>query len=115
MRPGVVAASSTIRHKIPVDAGRAGIELGCGTAYVSAWLARRGVQVVGIDASPAQLATARRLQREHGLRFPLIEAVDQPGSNREAQTRRDAMIEFDRLRKAWLEAQTEEQPYDIAA
>jgi SAM-dependent methyltransferase len=55
-------------------AGRAGIELGCGTAYVSAWLARRGVQVVGIDASPAQLATARRLQREHGLQFPLIEA-----------------------------------------
>ena len=55
-------------------AGRAGIELGCGTAYVSAWLARRGVQVVGIDASPAQLATARRLQREHGLHFPLIEA-----------------------------------------
>jgi SAM-dependent methyltransferase len=55
-------------------AGRAGIELGCGTAYVSAWLARRGVRVVGIDASPAQLATARRLQREHGLHFPLIEA-----------------------------------------
>jgi SAM-dependent methyltransferase len=55
-------------------AGRAGIELGCGTAYVSAWLARRGVQVIGIDASPAQLATARRLQREHGLQFPLIEA-----------------------------------------
>src|SRR4029450_12150628 len=52
-------------------AGRAGIELGCGTAYVSAWLARRGVTVVGIDASPAQLATARRLQREHGLQFPL--------------------------------------------
>jgi hypothetical protein len=41
---------------------------------VSAWLARRGVEVVRIDASPAQLATARRLQREHGLQFPLIEA-----------------------------------------
>src|SRR5262249_58373675 len=55
-------------------AGKAGIELGCGTAYVSAWLARRGVKVVGIDASPAQLATARRLQRHHRLEFPLIEA-----------------------------------------
>ena len=55
-------------------AGKSGIELGCGTAYISAWLARRGVKVVGIDASPAQLATARRLQREHGLEFPLIEA-----------------------------------------
>ena len=60
---------------LPKDlAGKAGIELGCGTAYVSAWLARRGVKVVGLDASPAQLATARRLQREHGLEFPLIEA-----------------------------------------
>lgn len=48
------------------------IELGCGTAYVSAWLARRGARVVGIDNSQAQLATARRLQREHGLDFPLL-------------------------------------------
>lgn len=47
------------------------VELGCGTAYVSAWLARRGARVVGIDNSPAQLATARRLQAEFGLAFPL--------------------------------------------
>jgi SAM-dependent methyltransferase len=52
--------------------GKDAIELGCGTAYVSAWLARRGARVVGIDNSQAQLATARRLQREHGLDFPLI-------------------------------------------
>ena len=48
------------------------IELGCGTAYVSAWMARRGARAVGIDNSEAQLATARRLQREHGLEFPLL-------------------------------------------
>src|SRR5262245_7261569 len=53
-------------------AGRDAIELGCGTAYVSAWLARRGARVVGIDNSEAQLATARRLQRLHGLAFPLL-------------------------------------------
>ena len=45
--------------------------LGCGTAYVSAWLARRRARVVGIDNSEAQLATARDLQRKHGLEFPL--------------------------------------------
>jgi SAM-dependent methyltransferase len=39
---------------------------------VSAWLARRGARVVGIDNSAAQLATARRLQVEHGHRFPLL-------------------------------------------
>jgi SAM-dependent methyltransferase len=47
------------------------IELGCGTAYVSAWLARRGARPLGIDNSPEQLNTARRLQAAHGLEFPL--------------------------------------------
>lgn len=47
------------------------IELGCGTGYVSAWLARRGARPVGIDNSPAQLDTARRLQAEFALEFPL--------------------------------------------
>jgi SAM-dependent methyltransferase len=48
------------------------IELGCGTGYVSAWLARRGARPVGIDNSQAQLRTARTLQKEHGLEFPLL-------------------------------------------
>ena len=48
------------------------IELGCGTAYVSAWLARRGARPVGIDNSEAQLATARGFQEEFGLGFPLL-------------------------------------------
>jgi SAM-dependent methyltransferase len=48
------------------------VELGCGTGYVSAWMARRGARVVGIDNSPAQLATATRLQHEHDLDFPLL-------------------------------------------
>ncbi len=51
------------------------IELGCGTAYFSAWLARRGARVVGIDPTPAQLETARRMQRETGIEFELIDAI----------------------------------------
>ena len=47
------------------------VELGCGTAYLSAWLARLGARPVGIDNSPAQLETARRMQQEFGLDFPL--------------------------------------------
>ena len=70
---------------IPELAGRDAIELGCGTAYVSAWMARRGARVVGIDNSEAQLATARRMQREHGLEFPLVhgnaEAVPYPDAS----------------------------------
>jgi SAM-dependent methyltransferase len=63
---------------LPDDlAGLDAIELGCGTGYVSAWMARRGARVVGIDNSARQLDTARRLQREHGLDF-----APMPGSPR---------------------------------
>lgn len=50
------------------------LELGCGTAYFSARLARAGARVVGVDPTPAQLATARRMQAETGIQFPLVEA-----------------------------------------
>jgi SAM-dependent methyltransferase len=59
---------------LPDVDGLDAIELGCGTAYFSAWLARRGARPVGVDQSPEQLATARAMQAEHGLEFPLIEA-----------------------------------------
>jgi SAM-dependent methyltransferase len=50
------------------------VELGCGTAYFSARLARRGARPVGVDPTPAQIATARRMQAETGVEFPLVEA-----------------------------------------
>ena len=50
------------------------VELGCGTAYFSAWLAKRGARVTGVDPTPAQLETARRMQQEFDLHFALIEA-----------------------------------------
>jgi len=56
----------------PVVEGKDVIELGCGTAYWSSWLARRGARVVGIDNSAKQLETARALQRKHGIEFPLV-------------------------------------------
>jgi SAM-dependent methyltransferase len=52
--------------------GKEAIELGCGTGYVSSWLARRGAKPVGIDNSEAQLETARRFQQEFGIEFPLL-------------------------------------------
>jgi SAM-dependent methyltransferase len=50
------------------------VELGCGTAYFSAWLAKHGARPVGVDVTPAQLATARRMQEKTGIEFPLVEA-----------------------------------------
>ena len=52
--------------------GKDVIEMGCGTAYISAWLTRLGAKVTGIDISEGQLATARLLQAEFGLSFPLV-------------------------------------------
>jgi SAM-dependent methyltransferase len=70
---GVWSVPESLLHVLPADlAGRDAIELGCGTGYVSAWMARRGARVTGIDNSPAQLETARRLQGDHGLDFPLL-------------------------------------------
>ena len=61
---------------LPADLrGKRCLEIGCGAAYVSAWMARRGGDVVGIDPTPNQLATARMLRAEHGLPIALVEAV----------------------------------------
>lgn len=82
-RWGIWGIAEADAHLLPDDLdGRDAIELGCGTAYVGAWLARRGARVTGIDNSPAQLETAQRLQDEHDLHFPLLlgnaEAVPLP-------------------------------------
>ena len=57
-----------------VGDGTDAIDLGCGTGYVCAWLARRGALPVGIDVSDEQLENARVLQRQFRLGFPLVRA-----------------------------------------
>ncbi len=71
---GIWGVPESQLHLLPDVRGLDVIELGCGTAYVSSWLARRGARMVGIDNSRAQLANARLYQREFGLDFPLIHA-----------------------------------------
>ena len=56
----------------PVD-GLDVVELACGTAYFSAWLARAGAATVAVDISHEQLMTARRMQTKIGPVFPLIQ------------------------------------------
>lgn len=63
-------------HLLPEDlVEKDTLELGCGTGYVSAWLARRGARPVGLDNSPVQLANARKFQQEFGLEYPLIHGI----------------------------------------
>ena len=49
------------------------VELACGTAYFSAWLARAGARTVAVDISHEQLMTARRMQTQVGPVFPLVQ------------------------------------------
>jgi SAM-dependent methyltransferase len=72
---GMFAVPESEVNAVGDVAGLDCVELGCGTAYVSAWLARRGARVVGVDPTPAQLETARRLMRETGIEFPLVDAA----------------------------------------
>lgn len=70
---GIFSVPEAQLHLLPDELeGKDVIELGCGTAYVSAWLAKRGANPVGIDNSPKQLETAKRLQDTHGIHFPLL-------------------------------------------
>jgi SAM-dependent methyltransferase len=55
-----------------VEPGGDVIELGCGTASISAALARRSFRMVAVDFSTRQLATVKRFQHEFELEFPLI-------------------------------------------
>jgi SAM-dependent methyltransferase len=86
---GVWSVPEAQLRMLPDDLdGRDAIELGCGTGYVSSWLARRGARPVAIDNSRAQLDTARMLQEEFGIRFPLLHG------NAEQVPRPDASFDF---------------------
>lgn len=72
-RWGLWATPESQVSMFPEDvAGMDVVELGCGTAYVSCWLARAGAHPLGIDVSQRQLATARAMQAEFGIDFPLV-------------------------------------------
>jgi SAM-dependent methyltransferase len=54
--------------------GKDVIELGCGTGYISSWLARRGARPVALDLTTEQLDSARMFQKEFDLYFPIVQA-----------------------------------------
>ena len=71
---GMARAPEAEVRVLPDVAGKDVIELGCGTAYFGARLARRGARVVGVDVTPAQLDTARRMEAEFNLGLRFVEA-----------------------------------------
>jgi SAM-dependent methyltransferase len=71
---GIWSVPESELRALPDVAGKDVIELGCGTAYWSAWLARMGARPVAIDITDAQLANARKFMAEYGPEFPLVQA-----------------------------------------
>ncbi len=71
---GIWSVPESELRALPDVAGKDVVELGCGTAYWSAWLARQGARPVGVDVTDAQLANARRFMAEYGPEFPLVQA-----------------------------------------
>lgn len=72
---GVWSVPESSLNMLPGVAGKDVVELGCGTGYFGAWLKKRGARrVLGIDVTPAQLATARQLNDEFQLGMEFIEA-----------------------------------------
>lgn len=70
---GIWALPESCIGMLPEDmSGMTTIELGCGTGYVSGWMARRGAITTGIDNSSRQLETAKRLASEHSTELSLI-------------------------------------------
>lgn len=55
-------------------AGRDVLELGCGAAQWSIWLAQHGARPVGLDVSDRQLEHARRLVADAGVQVELVHA-----------------------------------------
>lgn len=74
-RWGIWNIAESELHLLDDVAGADAVELGCGTAYVSAWLARRKARPIAVDPTTAQLRTAQQLQHEFDVRFPLVQAV----------------------------------------
>jgi SAM-dependent methyltransferase len=75
-RWGVFHVLESTAHILPDQLeGADVVELGCGTAYVSAWLARRGANPIAVDPTDGQLRIARQCQDEHALHFPLVRAA----------------------------------------
>jgi ubiquinone/menaquinone biosynthesis C-methylase UbiE len=75
IRWGVFKVPEAELQVLPDVRGLDVIELGCGTAYFGAWLKKRGARrVVGVDITPAQLATAAEMNAEFGLGLEFIEA-----------------------------------------
>jgi SAM-dependent methyltransferase len=72
---GMAQAHEDDLRVLPDLRGSDVVELGCGTGYFGARIKRQGAaRVVGVDLTPAQLESARRMESEFRLGLEFVEA-----------------------------------------
>lgn len=71
VRWGLFGTEDVVLPELP---GLTVVELGAGTAFFSAAVARAGGHPIAVDLNEDQLATAARCQDRFGVRFPLVQA-----------------------------------------
>ncbi len=69
-----IPGESTLQLLPPLVAGQTALELGCGGAQNSIWLARQGLICTAVDISSAQLRHARDFATAAGVEVKFIEA-----------------------------------------
>lgn len=74
IRWGLFGVPDENLRALPPLTGAVVVELGSGTSFFSAALARAGAAPIAIDLNEDQLATARQLQEVTGPVFPLVQA-----------------------------------------
>ena len=67
-----IPGESRLQLLPPLRRGQQALELGCGGAQNSLWLARKGLECTALDLSAVQLRHARRLARGEGLALRLV-------------------------------------------
>ena len=61
-------------------AGTRVLDFACGGGVTSAWLARRGAEVVGVDLSPHSLARAREVHEALALKATFVPTLEEAGA-----------------------------------
>ena len=70
-----IPGESALRLLPPLGPGASALEIGCGGAQNSVWLARRGVRCTALDISEGQLRHARALAARCGVAIDLRRAA----------------------------------------
>ncbi len=81
VRSGPDANTEAMLAAVEPVAGTTILDFACGGGVTGAWLAARGVNVVGVDLSPHSLARAREVHDALGLHATFVATLEEAGAH----------------------------------